>query len=149
MTPVWLVGFLLTWQGGWYVQDLSATAVRTKSWKQTPRYQEMLTGKLATCIWFVKSLVISKVSHLFSFSKSLLQAWQRFSAAPGSPREGSDSQVIVLVPLWVQSVFHSVGWVALPRAVHNNLGKGVGKSWGERAEIPRCSDSLPSGTVAS
>lgn len=49
-----------------------------------------------------------------------------------SKKNLSDSQVIVLVPFRVERVPHSVCGMALPRAVHNNLGERIGEACRER-----------------
>lgn len=40
-----------------------------------------------------------------------------------------DLQIIMLVPLWVQRISHSICRVALSRAVHHDFGKRVWQSW--------------------
>lgn len=40
-----------------------------------------------------------------------------------------DLQIIMLVPLWVQRISHSICRVALSRAIHHDFGKRVWQSW--------------------
>lgn len=52
----------------------------------------------------------------------------------GRPSCKPNLQVVVLVPLGVQGVPHSVCRVALSRTVHHHLGEGIGEACGERRE---------------
>lgn len=48
-----------------------------------------------------------------------------------------NSQVIVLIPLGVKCVPHSIGRVALPRTVHNHLRKRIGETYKKKKKIKK------------
>lgn len=73
----------------------------------------------------VRSLIIplKKIIKCFSYKLDT-----NFPAAPQVAYRITNSQIVVLVPLRVQRVLHSVRRVALPRSIHNDLCKGVRES---------------------
>lgn len=76
---------------------------------------ESKTRKLHFCFTFQ---VVCDLIH-----NSTCMAWGKHVTLLHSPPV--DLQIIMLVPLWVQRIPHSICWVALSWAVHHHFGKRI------------------------